>query len=309
MNIIFAGTPAFSAVSLKALIASGHKIPLVITQPDRRAGRGMSMTPSEVKKTAIGLGIEAYQPANLKSPGVLDRVRQTRADLMIVVAFGQIVPKEILIAFPFGCINVHASLLPRWRGAAPIQRAIMAGDKETGVCIMQMEEGLDTGPVFCERRIPIVANDTAKSLHNTLADLGAEALIHTLSDLDGRIPVVQQAGSHVTYAHKINNDDALIDWTATSSEIDRLVRAMDSEPGAHTFLGESRIKIWETIALDQRNSQSEPGTVIELAQDGFVVACKRGALKVRVIQRPGGKKSSAAEYARAFGLKVGHEFK
>ncbi|HBZ18879.1 MAG TPA: methionyl-tRNA formyltransferase [Betaproteobacteria bacterium] len=309
MNIIFAGTPAFSAVSLKALIANGHKIPLVITQPDRRAGRGMSMMPSEVKKTAIGLGIETYQPANLKSPGVLDRIRQEPADLMIVVAFGQIVPKEILTTFPFGCINVHASLLPRWRGAAPIQRAIMAGDKETGVCIMQMEEGLDTGPVFCERRIPIVANDTAKSLHDILADLGAEALIHTLSDLDSRIPVVQQAGSQVTYAHKINNDDALIDWAASSSEIDRLVRAMDSEPGAHTFLGESRIKIWETKVLDQGDSQSGPGTVIELAEDGFVVACKKGTLKVRVIQRPGGKKSSAAEYVRAFGLKVGHEFK
>ena len=154
-----------------------------------------------------------------------------------------------------------------------------------------------------------MANDTAKSLHDILADLGAEALIHTLSDLDSRIPVVKQAGSQVTYAHKINNDDALIYWAASSSEIDRLVRAMDSEPGAHTFLGESRIKIWETKVLDQGDSQSGPGTVIELAEDGFVVACKKGTLKVSVIQRPGGKKSSAAEYVRAFGLKVGHEFK
>ncbi|MDA0237432.1 MAG: methionyl-tRNA formyltransferase [Proteobacteria bacterium] len=305
MNIIFAGTTVFSAVSLKALIETGHKIPLVITQPDRRAGRGMLMMPSEVK----ALGIDTYQPASLKSPEVLDRIRRENADVMIIVAFGQIVPKPVLTAFPFGCINVHASLLPRWRGASPIQRAIMAGDEETGVCIMQMEEGLDTGSVFCERRIPIEANDTAGTLHDTLAALGAEALIHTLANLDGRTPVIQQAGALATYAYKINNNDALIDWAASSGEINRLVRAMDPIPGAHTFSGGSRIKIWETMVLDQSGLQGGPGTVIALARDGFVVACGRGTLKVRVIQRPGKKKSSSVEYGRAFGLKVGHEFK
>ena len=309
MNIIFAGTPGFSSVSLRALVEAGYKIPLVITQPDRRAGRGMLMMPSEVKKTAISLGINTYQPISLKSPDVFERIHRENADVMIVVAFGQIVPKSILSVFPLGCINVHASLLPRWRGAAPIQRAIMAGDEQTGVCIMQMEEGLDTGPVFSECRIPIKAKDTAESLHDTLAELGAKALIDTLSKLPGREPVSQQEGPLVKYAHKVNNDDALIDWSVSSEEIDRLVRAMNPVPGAHTFFEESRIKIWETMVLDQEGSLGYPGKVIALAQDGFVVACGRGSLKILVIQRPGRKKSSSAEYVGAIRLKIGNEFK
>ena len=203
MNIIFAGTPAFSAVSLKSLVDAGYSVPLVVTQPDRRSGRGMSVSQSQVKEMALGLGIETYQPISLKSPEVLGKLESVNADLMIVVAFGQIVPKPILSAFRFWCINVHASLLPRWRGAAPIQRAIMAGDEETGVCIMRMAEGLDTGPVFLERRIPINDEDTSGTLHNKLAYLGAEALIQSLSTLgDDNLPVAQES-IHVTYAHKI----------------------------------------------------------------------------------------------------------
>ncbi|MBT5950430.1 MAG: methionyl-tRNA formyltransferase, partial [Betaproteobacteria bacterium] len=259
MNIIFAGTPEFSAVSLQSLVDAGYRVPLVITQPDRRAGRGMSVSKSEVKEMATDLGIETYQPPSLKSPEVLEKLKSVNADLMIVVAFGQIVPKSILDAFRFGCINVHASLLPRWRGAAPIQRAIMAGDTETGVCIMRMAEGLDTGPVFLERRLPIDNADTSGTLHNKLAHLGAEALIQSLTILsDENLPIAQEE-VHATYAHKISTNDARIDWSANASDINRLVRAMNPVPGAYTFFGDTRIKIWETRVVDFDNQQDSPG--------------------------------------------------
>jgi methionyl-tRNA formyltransferase len=309
MNIIFAGTPAFSAVSLKSLVDAGYSVPLVVTQPDRRSGRGMSVSQSQVKEMALGLGIETYQPISLKLPEVLGKLKSVNADLMIVVAFGQIVPKSILSAFRFGCINVHASLLPRWRGAAPIQRAIMAGDEETGVCIMRMAEGLDTGPVFLERRIPINDEDTSGTLHNKLAHLGAEALIQSLSTLgDDNLPVAQES-THGTYAHKISSDDARIDWSANASDINRLARAMSPAPGAFTFFGDTRIKIWETIVVDSVDTKDTPGTVIELTQDGFVVLCGEGALKITFIQKAGGRKIAASEYVGASNLKVGHEFK
>lgn len=309
MNIIFAGTPEFSAVSLQSLVDAGYRVPLVITQPDRRAGRGMSVSKSEVKEMATDLGIETYQPPSLKSPEVLEKLKSVNADLMIVVAFGQIVPKSILDAFRFGCINVHASLLPRWRGAAPIQRAIMAGDTETGVCIMRMAEGLDTGPVFLERRLPIDNVDTSGTLHNKLAHLGAEALIQSLTILsDQNLPIAQK-DTHATYAHKINTNDARIDWSANASDINRLVRAMNPVPGAYTFFGDTRIKIWETRVVNFDNQQDSPGTVIELTQEGFLVSCGSGTLKIMFIQKAGGRKVSASEYVRASNLELGYEFK
>ena len=309
MNIIFAGTPEFSAVSLQSLVDAGYRVPLVITQPDRRAGRGMSVSTSEVKEMATDLGIETYQPPSLKSPEGLEKLKSVNADLMIVVAFGQIVPKSILDAFRFGCINVHASLLPRWRGAAPIQRAIMAGDTETGVCIMRMAEGLDTGPVFLERRLPIDNVDTSGTLHNKLAHLGAEALIQSLTILsDENLPIAQK-DTHATYAHKISTNDARIDWSANASDINRLVRAMNPVPGAYTFFGDTRIKIWETRVVDFDNQKDLPGTVIELTQEGFLVSCGSGTLKIMFIQKAGGRKVSASEYVRASNLELGYEFK
>ena len=309
MNIIFAGTPEFSAVSLQSLVDAGYRVPLVITQPDRRAGRGMAVSQSEVKEMATDLGIETYQPPSLKSPEVLEKLKNVNADLMIVVAFGQIVPKSILDAFRFGCINVHASLLPRWRGAAPIQRAIMAGDIETGVCIMRMAEGLDTGPVFLERRLPIDNADTSGTLHNKLAHLGAEALIQSLTILsDESLPIAQE-DVHATYAHKISTNDARIDWSANAFDINRLVRAMNPVPGAYTFFGDTRIKIWETRVVDFDNQKDSPGTVIELTQEGFLVSCGSGTLKIMFIQKAGGRKVSASEYVRASNLELGYEFK
>lgn len=309
MNIIFAGTPEFSAVSLQSLVDAGYRVPLVITQPDRRAGRGMAVSQSEVKEMATDLGIETYQPPSLKSPEVLEKLKSVNADLMIVVAFGQIVPKSILDAFRFGCINVHASILPRWRGAAPIQRAIMAGDTETGVCIMRMAEGLDTGPVFLERRLPIDNVDTSGTLHNKLAHLGAEALIQSLTILsDENLPIAQK-DTHATYAHKISTNDARIDWSANASDINRLVRAMNPVPGAYTFFGDTRIKIWETRVVDFDNQKDSPGTVIELTQEGFLVSCGSGTLKIMFIQKAGGRKVSASEYVHASNLELGYEFK
>lgn len=309
MNIIFAGTPEFSAVSLQSLVDAGYRVPLVITQPDRRAGRGMAVSQSEVKEMATDLGIETYQPPSLKSPEVLEKLKSVNADLMIVVAFGQIVPKPILDAFRFGCINVHASILPRWRGAAPIQRAIMAGDTETGVCIMRMAEGLDTGPVFLERRLPIDNVDTSGTLHNKLAHLGAEALIQSLTILsDENLPIAQK-DTHATYAHKISTNDARIDWSANASDINRLVRAMNPVPGAYTFFGDTRIKIWETRVVDFDNQKDSPGTVIELTQEGFLVSCGSGTLKIMFIQKAGGRKVSASEYVHASNLELGYEFK
>lgn len=309
MNIIFAGTPEFSAVSLQSLVDAGYRVPLVITQPDRRAGRGMAVSQSEVKEMATDLGIETYQPPSLKSPEVLEKLKSVNADLMIVVAFGQIVPKPILDAFRFGCINVHASILPRWRGAAPIQRAIMAGDTETGVCIMRMAEGLDTGPVFLERRLPIDNVDTSGTLHNKLAHLGAEALIQSLTILsDENLPIAQK-DTHATYAHKISTNDARIDWSANASDINRLVRAMNPVPGAYTFFGDTRIKIWETRVVDFDNQKDSPGTVIELTQEGFLVSCGSGTLKIMFIQKAGGRKVSALEYVHASNLELGYEFK
>lgn len=309
MNIIFAGTPEFSAVSLQSLVDAGYRVPLVITQPDRRAGRGMAVSQSEVKEMATDLGIETYQPPSLKSPEVLEKLKSVNADLMIVVAFGQIVPKSILDAFRFGCINVHASILPRWRGAAPIQRAIMAGDTETGVCIMRMAEGLDTGPVFLERRLPIDNVDTSGTLHNKLAHLGAEALIQSLTILsDENLPIAQK-DTHATYAHKISTNDARIDWSANASDINRLVRAMNPVPGAYTFFGDTRIKIWETRVVDFDNQKDSPGTVIELTQEGFLVSCGSGTLKIMFIQKAGGRKVSALEYVHASNLELGYEFK
>ncbi len=309
MKIIFAGTPAFSVVSLNSLVKAGHHIPLVITQPDRRAGRGMSMLSSDVKRAAIALGLETYQPASLKSSEVLKKVRGVNADLMIVVAFGQIVPQSMLNAFRFGCINVHASLLPRWRGAAPIQRAIMAGDNETGVCIMQMAEGLDTGPVLFQSRIQIDARDTSGTLHDKLAHLGAEALIKSLTDLGDENMPTPQEDLHATYARKILTGDARIAWSANASDINLLVRAMNPVPGAFTFFGDVRTKLWETTVLDDNSIHDAPGSIIELMQDGFVVACGSGVLKVFSLQKAGAKKCSALAYVNATNLKVGHEFK
>ena len=305
MKIVFAGTPAFAASVLMKLLDAGYEIPLVLTQPDRKSGRGMAMSESDVKKLAKANDIPTYQPESLKLTDVFEKIQTVGADVMIVVAYGQIIPKSILVAFPLGCINVHASLLPRWRGAAPIQRAIMAGDKETGVSIMRMAEGLDTGPIFCEQRVKIGEEDTSGTLHTDLAALGGEALLRTLSGLNIDTATRAQDDDDATYAHKINNTDALIDWTRSCVEVRRLVRAMNPVPGAYTFLDGARIKVWKVSIQEKIKTSARPGTIIELDKAGFTVVCGFGAVGIHTVQKSGGVKSPAVEYARAIGLQVG----
>jgi methionyl-tRNA formyltransferase len=296
MRLVFAGTPAFAAASLQALIAAGHQIVLVLTQPDRQAGRGMKLTPSEVKQVALAHGLEVFQPQTLRDAAAQARLRSSSADAMVVAAYGLILPPAVLGAFPLGCINVHASLLPRWRGAAPIQRALLAGDTETGVCIMAMEAGLDTGPVFLERRLPIEAGDTAGSLHDKLASLGAEALVQALPGIAaGTLASRPQPTEGVTYAAKISKEEAGIDWRLDAPSIERRVRAFNPFPGCHTTLRSEPLKVWRAACA---GGQGAPGQVLRADEAGIVVACGRDALRLDELQRAGGKRVDAAQFVR-----------
>jgi methionyl-tRNA formyltransferase len=234
MKLIFAGTPEFAAQSLSAILAAGHQVALVLTQPDRPSGRGMTLRPSPVKALALASGIEVFQPLTLKDPAVQERLHAVGAEVMVVAAYGLILPQAVLDLPRYGCLNIHASLLPRWRGAAPIQRAILAGDTETGVCIMQMEAGLDTGPVLLSDRLPLASDETAGSLHDKLADLGARLIVNALEKIP--LPAVPQSDTGITYAAKIEKAEALLDWRLPAAEIERKVRAFNPFPGAATML-------------------------------------------------------------------------
>ena len=309
MKIIFAGTPEFAAVSLDQLVQSGFEVPLVITQPDRRAGRGMGLSQSAVKELAITHRLDIYQPETLSSNDVVQKIVSCSADIMVVVAYGQLVPKSLLNAFPFGCVNVHASILPRWRGAAPIHRALMAGDDETGVCIMQLEEGLDTGPVYRMEKIQIESTDTTGLLHDKLAELGARALVETLSDTTNLDSPRSQSIEGATYAKKITKDDSVVNWAQHCQEIDRLVRALNPYPGAMTNLQNNSVKIWAAQPkLPSGEMTMQPGLVLEINERGILVACGEGSLLLTSLQRQGGRRMSAAEFAAGQRTEVGHSF-
>jgi len=309
MKIIFAGTPEFAAVSLDRLVQSGFEVPLVITQPDRRAGRGMGLSQSAVKELAITHRLDIYQPETLSSNDVVQKIVSCSADIMVVVAYGQLVPKSLLNAFPFGCVNVHASILPRWRGAAPIHRALMAGDDETGVCIMQLEEGLDTGPVYRMEKIQIESTDTTGLLHDKLAELGARALVETLSDTTNLDSPRSQSIEGATYAKKITKDDSVVNWAQHCQEIDRLVRALNPYPGAMTNLQNNSVKIWAAQPKPPSGEMTmQPGLVLEINERGILVACGEGSLLLTSLQRQGGRRMSAAEFASGQRTEVGHSF-
>ena len=309
MKIIFAGTPEFAAVSLDRLVQSGFEVPLVITQPDRRAGRGMGLSQSAVKELAITHRLDIYQPETLSSNDVVQKIVSCSADIMVVVAYGQLVPKSLLNAFPFGCVNVHASILPRWRGAAPIHRALMAGDDETGVCIMQLEEGLDTGPVYRMEKIQIESTDTTGSLHDKLAELGAHALVETLSDTTNLDSPRSQSTEGATYAKKITKDDSVVNWTQNCQEIDRLVRALNPYPGAMTNLQNNSVKIWAAQPIPSSGEiTTRPGLVLEINERGILVACGEGTLLLTSLQRQGGRRMSAAEFAAGQRIESGDSF-
>lgn len=299
LNIIFAGTPEFSLAPLQALLASEHKIIAVYTQPDRPAGRGRKLNPSPVKQLALAKGLTVLQPANLKSEEKLRRLESLAADLMVVVAYGLLLPARVLRAPRLGCINIHASLLPRWRGAAPIQRAIQAGDSNTGVSIMRMDEGLDTGPVLFTRSCPITNQDTGGTIHDRLSSLGADALLQSLPGIiDGSLVEQPQDASQASYAAKLDKAEALIDWTKPAVEIDRLVRAFNPWPVAQTTSNGQLLRIWRTGFLPGVDN-FPPGQVIVAGREGIDVATGAGLLRILELQAPGKRAMSAAEYVNA----------
>ncbi len=303
MRIVFAGTPEFAAVALRALLAAGHAVPLVLTQPDRPAGRGMALQPSAVKRVASEAGIAVFQPATLKDAGAQARLCEVAADVMVVAAYGLILPQAVLDLPRFGCLNIHASLLPRWRGAAPIQRAILAGDEETGVCIMQMEAGLDTGPVLLAGRTPIRDDDTAASLHDRLAVLGGELIVDALGRLP--LPAVAQPATGVTYAAKLEKSEAPLDWTQSAEQLARRVRAFNPFPGATAQLDGAPLKIWQAAAVP---GQGEPGVVLAVERDALVVACGSGALRLGELQKAGGRRLGVAQFLAGTPLRPGQRF-
>jgi methionyl-tRNA formyltransferase len=303
MKIVFAGTPQFAALALRAILAAGHQVALVLTQPDRNAGRGLALQASAVKALALAAAIEVFQPPSLKDPVVQDRLRAVGADVFIVAAYGLILPQAVLEMPRFGCINIHASLLPRWRGAAPIQRAILAGDAESGVCIMQMEAGLDTGPVLLSDRLPIASDDSAASLHDKLAALGARLIVEALGKLP--LPPCPQPESGITYASKIEKTEALLDWRLPAIQLARRVRAFNPAPGALAHLEGQAIKVW---AAQAQSGTAAPGSIIAADKNGIVVACGDGALRLTELQKAGGKRLPVAQFLPGTTLHAGAAF-
>ncbi len=299
MRIVFAGTPEFAVASLGAATRH-HEVVAVYTQPDRPAGRCRGLMPSPVKLDAIARGIPVFQPESLKTPEAQRQLRDLQPDLMIVVAYGLILPRAVLAIPTHGCWNVHASLLPRWRGAAPIQRAIEAGDSETGVCLMQMEAGLDTGPVLLHQSTPISDTDTGGLLHDRLAEMGARVLSDGLGLLRaGLKPVPQvQPQAGVTYAHKLDKAEARLDWNQDAAALARRVRAFNPWPVAEAALAGERVRIHGAVPIDDNRGKA-PGAVIGASRDGIDIACAQGALRLRVVQREGGKAITAADYLNA----------
>lgn len=313
MRVIFAGTPEFARVALERLLQAGFDVPLVLTQPDRPAGRGMKLQASPVKQCALAHGIAVSQPLSLRLDGkypedaaaARQALLDAKADVMVVAAYGLILPQWVLDLPPKGCLNIHASLLPRWRGAAPIHRAIEAGDAQTGVTIMQMDIGLDTGDMCLMERLPISAADTTVSLHDKLADLGGRMIVEALElSACGGLNRTPQPAEGVTYAHKIEKAESGMNWQLSAAELDRRLRAFNPFPGGATQLGDEVIKLW-TATPEAYAGNAQPGTVLAADADGVLVACGSGALRLTQLQRAGGKRLAAADFLRGFALEAG----
>ena len=318
MRVIFAGTPEFARSALAALHAAGHDIVGVFTQPDRPAGRGMKLQASAVKQFALTKGLPVVQPHSLKLDGKYPDEAQAaqafisnaQADVMVVAAYGLILPQWVLDAPRYGCLNIHASLLPRWRGAAPIHRAIEAGDIQTGVTIMQMDAGLDTGDMLLEERCPISAQDTTASLHDTLAEMGARMIVNAVSQA-GHFKPVKQPLEGVTYAHKIEKAEAAIDWTQSAQVLAQRVRAFDPFPGMTVQWGGEVIKVWQAHAEPlpfETSHHKAPGTLLSVQEEGLRVACGEGVLCLTQLQKAGGKRQSTTDFGRSFKAQVGDVF-
>ena len=305
MKVIFAGTPDFAAAALKAIAAAGFEIPLVLTQPDRPKGRGMQLAPSPVKQAALELGLRVAQPEKLRNNvESLQMLKEVDADVMVVAAYGLILPQDVLDTPKHGCLNIHASLLPRWRGAAPIQRAIEAGDAETGVCIMQMDIGLDTGDVVSEHCYAIQPTDTANEVHDALMNLGAEAIVADLQQLkaEGRLKSVKQPEEGVTYAQKLSKEEARVDWNESAAVIERKIRAFNPVPAAWVEYQGKPMKIWRAEVVAQ---QGRAGEVLFCSSDGLIIACGENALKITELQPSGSKRMDIAAFAAGHTVEAG----
>lgn len=302
LKLVFAGTPEFAATALRALLATEHQVVAVYTQPDRPAGRGRKVQFSPVKEIAQQNNIEVRQPHSLKDESAQHAFAELKADLMVVAAYGLLLPQAVLDIPRLGCINIHASLLPRWRGAAPIQRALLAGDKESGVTIMQMEAGLDTGPMLYSLKTPIYKNDTGGTLHDRLAELGAKALVACLPDLaKGRLQAEPQDDALTNYAGKLEKQEGLIDWSQSAEAIDRKVRAFNPWPVAQCRYGDKVMRIWRAEPLTEEND-AEPGAVLRSAKSGIDVATGQGVLRIIQLQMPGKRSMSAADFINAHSM-------
>ena len=304
LRVVFAGTPDFAVPHLQACRRNGVEIVAVYTQPDRPAGRGRKLTPSPVKQAALDLGVPVEQPENFKDAAARERLAAYAPDLMVVVAYGLILSRKVLAIPRLGCWNVHASLLPRWRGAAPIQRAILAGDAETGVCLMQMEAGLDTGPVLLRRALPIAGDDTGGSLHDKLAALGAELLGEGLDRIvrGETMLAAVQPDDGATYAHKLDKAEARLDWNDSAVALARKVRAFDPWPVAEGVVDGETLRVWRAESRDlgfEIRDSVLPGTVIAATRDGIDIACAEGVLRLIEVQRAGGRRITAADYLNA----------
>ena len=310
MKIIFAGTPPFSVPALEALTAAGHEIALVLTQPDRPAGRGMKVTESAVKLLAQQRKFSLLQPHSLKQPELHAQLDAIDADVMVVAAYGLILPSTVLNIPRLGCLNIHASLLPRWRGAAPIQRAILAGDRETGITIMRMDQGLDTGAILLQRSIAIAQEDTPQTLNDRLALLGALCIVEALTCLQqGKLSAIPQNEVAARYAPKLEKDEAEIDWRSSAESISRAVRAFNPRPGTYSRVRGMPVKIWQaSVAADVAATIGKPGEIVATRHDGIVVACGEGLLVLEIVQKSGGKKLPAAQFLLGHPLHPGDCF-
>ena len=315
MRVVFAGTPPFARIAAQSLHAAGFVIPLVLTQPDRPAGRGLKLQPSAVKQFALAHGIEVIQPRSLRLDGKYPddavaaqlAIDAAGADAMVVAAYGLILPQWVLDRFRLGCLNIHASLLPRWRGAAPIHRAIEAGDQETGVTIMQMDAGLDTGDMLLSERLPIGSHDSTATLHDRLAAAGGRLIVSALQcAAAAQLRPARQPVEGVTYAHKVDKAEATIDWNQPAAVLERKIRAFDPAPGASSLLGAESLKVWQANTVSEGAPAGvAPGTVLAVDDAAVMVVCGQGVLGLTELQRPGGKRLGVADFRRGFALAPG----
>lgn len=305
MKVIFMGTPEFAVGTLEAVNMAGHEVVLVVTQPDKPKGRGKGMAYPPVKEAAIRLGIPVFQPRKIREAECMEELKKYAADVIVVIAFGQILPKEILTMTPYGCINVHASLLPKYRGAAPIQWAILDGEQVTGITTMQMDEGLDTGDMIAKTEVVIAADETGGSLHDKLCKAGARLLTETLQAVEEKRAVFEKQGASPTaYAKMLDKEFGKIDWTMDAKRMERMVRGLNPWPSAYTLWNGTTMKIW-AAKVCQETAKAEPGEVIRVEKDGFLVQTGDGQLMIREIQLPGKKRMDAAAFLRGYALREG----